>query len=249
MSWRNFIVLAPAILLSLGIVFSWWLDWRLYRSTVLLALRRSAWAAFHSQQVLGWSVVSSVFLGAMAFFEWWTHYPPVILIFAVAVVLCGTYLAVRPAAVIVLGSSLSPEARKIVTVVREACSGYRVVYFLVPLGAFRHVDDSIAGAVERTDENFDNWYQLDGEMWKYIVYPMLRLVPVIVVITWNRSPGLDEEFVFLSRTPELCKKVIVCGDDSEEDILAKYGVRLRVVKNALELQRAVMMALRSQMQE
>ena len=62
------------------------------------------------------------------------------------------------------------------------------------------------------NEGNENFYQTDGAIWKHIVFPLLKVVPLIVIDLSDQSEGVSDELSFIARNPALIKKTTVFGD-------------------------------------
>lgn len=189
--------LLPLVIVPIG----WWPAGRLYGEAFPRAMRASAAAAWRSRTrfyVLG----GLLLLLAPLLPE------PLRLATLWSVLIGSTTISwvFRPPAVIVLASSLGGrEARRLMLdlMLGGAARGHRVIYFL------RKEARGTIPFEESMMDGMDNLHLRTDTNWEECVFPLLDLVPVIVVDARKLSEGLLHELDRINESPSLAAKTFV----------------------------------------
>jgi len=220
-------------------LFNCWLLWRtrrLYSGNMAQALRLTARGALHSEYFIGAAGVAVIVFTLFGVLSWLNG----IFIKELFVLLLGGLFSmiiiyIRPPAAVILASSHSDSARVVLKGIRSRCRGHRVIYFLKPRNIEASEDDSLEGQF-LSNETRDNLYQFDDYTWKFIVFPLLKCVPIIIIDAWTKSGGLSDELEFIGSNASLLKKTVVYGHEALESELSGYGPSFRVATSLGELE-------------
>lgn len=139
--------------------------------------------------------------------------PPPGRILCLAIVLSLIVMICRAPAIVMLASSRSIQAAALGDLVSSYSFGYHLTYMIRPLSEQRdNVRDFAAssphglGAAEN-DAMFNRY--VAGDKWEEIVFPLLRLVPVIVIDVTHLSESLSHELSIVTSDEAHMRKCLV----------------------------------------
>lgn len=147
----------------------------------------------------------------------------------------------EPPTALILASSRSPNASVVASWLGKALFGGLVFYFLRP-GREEVADTSsyYFGTDAITQEGLSNRRTLDDMAWSTIVYPLMELVPIIVVEASVVDGPLELEIQRLTERPSLQKKVIVVAPEAGKcsSVVARIPYNLAGTTSLLNMQQA-----------
>lgn len=197
----------PALLFVL-LPLTWWRERRLYGRQFPRALRLTVGAVLQSgARLLILAAVFQLFLSMAAAATMALPIGGPLL----STLLTGfvLYRTLRPPAVIVLGTSRGGGAVRDLTleIAWTAARGHRVVYFLSKTA--RWSPNLFTGLYDMTD----NFHLASDDNWESVVFPLLDVVPIVVVDAREFSEGFLSELARIDAKPSLLEKTYVLPDD------------------------------------
>lgn len=232
-------------MLILGMAFTWLLDARLYGHDLVAALRVTARAAGRSRGrsflvasvllILSTVVLLAMFDRRIAF---------VAASFGTVALSTQTWV-LRPPGVLLLASSGSTKTRDLAHRLTLAAIGHRVMYFLrdAPIGR-RDFPDRASQLNSSFSDPMDNRFVSNDEAWDDVVFPLIDIVPVIVIDARVSSPALTREVERINATPRLAAKTLLLEDPWSGIDLRRYTrLSTRVTRSTETLEQAIRGAL------
>lgn len=228
---------------TLFVVWTWRLDYRLYKGDFRRALKVTYSAAISSRAkfflwaavfLMAGALLGVILLGRELLFPVCSY---------ISVAAATVTWVVRPPGVVLLASSGSRQARRLAATISRTAMGHRVLYFLDPLS--RHAIGAIRSSPfdGGVNELMNNRFLRADDRWGETVFTLLELVPVIVVDASRLSDGLEFEMRRINSSPSLSSKTLVMAGGASEFILARYPRLAGRVVRPTEVQEAVIFAL------
>lgn len=229
--------------LTLFVIWTWWLDFRLYKENFWHALKVTYSAALNSRvKVFLWVTVFLIAGSGLCLISFGRDLLFPICSFISVAVATITWVA-HPPGVVLLASSESKQARQLAVSISRTALGHRVLYFLDPQShhALRAAKpSSFDGGM---NDLMNNRFLRTDDKWSETVFPLLELVPVIVIDASQMSPGLQFELQRINSSPALLSKTLIIVDGSQEVGIGRYSHLANRVIRSSELQKSVVLTL------
>lgn len=184
-----------------------WKDVALYRNKFRQALRMGIMLAFHSGKR------NTIFV--LIFTIWcsllWLFVPMQKSMLIPLVVLVGSVsrlsAIIRPPGIMLLASSKSWNFKLIASSIRPR-TPYQIIYLLrsIPVNTPDNFFDSIAA---HEVDSMSNRYMISDETWKSTVFPLMDIVPVILIDATYLNESVAHELNRILEKPDLLGKSLV----------------------------------------
>lgn len=243
MGYAHYLLWLYPITFTLVVIWTWWLDARLYKGNLWHAVKGTYSAATSSRaKFFLWASMLLIVGAVLSYISFGREFLLPVCSYISTAVTTVTWV-VRPPGVVLLASSQSQKARQLARSLAWTAMGYRVLYFLDPrsrhaLGTVQL--NSIEGGIGDLMNN--RFLRADGK-WSNTVFTLLEFVPVIVIDARRLSDGLQFEMQLISSSPSLLSKTFVIVDGRSEVVVAGYPqIAGRVIRSP-DLPKAVVFAL------